>query len=461
MAIGLFTLVMHGVAHADCQWVESAHLTPPDDYSFFGMSVAISGDTMIVGAPFTAGVTYIYVWNGSSWVHQATLMASGGLSDDSFGVSVAIDGDTAVIGEPFDAGIAGHDQGSAYVFCREGSTWTLRTKLIASDADQEDEFGYSVAVAGDLVVVGAYEDDGPAGENQGSAYVFVQNGGAWIQEAKLTSDDAHSWDLFGCSVGASADTVIVGAYRASVGSTGSAYIFVQNGGMWTQQAELFDIDPQQYDEFGWSVAISGDTVIVGSPLDGKSIGKNRGAAFVYVRNGSSWTLQHRFTAVEPGVEESYAFGTAVDISGDMVVVGAPGYLYPYWTDGFAYVFRRMNGEWVEQYSITSLDSDVGDLYGAAVATNGFLAVASAPQDECGLFNYKGSLYVFSPAGQLSADLDGDGVIDLNDLAVVLASWGVPPTTSDCGEVTISPADLNCDGVVNTLDLGILLSSWTL
>ncbi|MCB1092617.1 MAG: hypothetical protein KDL87_13870, partial [Verrucomicrobiae bacterium] len=172
-----------------------------------------------------------------SFSQQAKLTASDAATEDNFGWSVAVDGDTAVIGA-YGNDDAGGETGSAYIFTRSGATWTQQAKLIASDASSGDSFGYSVAVEGDTVVVGAYLHNGAGvGFDSGCAYVFTRSGGTWTQQAKLTATDATKGDSFGVSVAVDGDTAVVGAYLDDRDDTttnsGSAYIFVRNGVNWT------------------------------------------------------------------------------------------------------------------------------------------------------------------------------------------------------------------------------------
>src|SRR5207247_2438966 len=171
---------------------------------------------------------------------QAQLTASDGAASDEFGWSVAISGDTVVVGAFLDDVVANGDQGSAYVFSRSGTTWTQQAKLTASDGAASDEFGCSVAISGDTVVVGAYLDNVGANTDQGSAYVFVRSGTIWTQQQKLTASDGAASDGFGYSLAISGDVVVVGAFGDDVGANadqGSAYVFVRNVTTWTQQAQ--------------------------------------------------------------------------------------------------------------------------------------------------------------------------------------------------------------------------------
>ena len=173
---------------------------------------------------------------------------------------------------------------------RSGTTWSEQAKLTASDAAAEDEFGFTVALSGDTALVGALLHDTAAGADAGSAYVFVRSGTAWSEQAKLTASDAVASDGLGSSVALSGDTALVGAFfgdTAAVADAGSAYIFVRSGTTWSEQAKLTASDPARSDEFGWSVALSGDTALVGAFAGDTAAGEEAGSAYVFVRIGAT------------------------------------------------------------------------------------------------------------------------------------------------------------------------------
>ena len=283
----------------------------------FGASVAMSGDTLVVGAP-GGDRAAVYVGSGSSWPEQQGLTASDGVTGDSFGCGVALsaDGNTAVVGAREKA----MGKGAAYVFVRSGSSWTQQQELIASDGLGGDNFGYSVAVSGDTAVVGAFQ--------KRAAYVFVRSGTSWTQQQELTASDGTSGDYFGLSVAVNGDTALVGApYHAS--KAGAAYVFVRSGTSWMQQQELAANDGAVDDYFGWSVTVGMDTALVGA--DGHAAG--RGAAYVFGRAGTFWTQQQEMTANDGAANDS--FGVSVALSGDTALVGADQKAS---TEGAVYVF---------------------------------------------------------------------------------------------------------------------------
>ena len=182
-------------------------------------------------------------------------------------------------------------------------TFTQQETLVAPDAAESDYFGYSVALSGDTVVVGAMFHDGAAAVDQGSAYVFVRSAGVWTLQQKLVAADAASRDQFGTSVAISGDTVVVGArfdLGAHIIGHGSAYVFVRSGGVWSQQQKLLPADAVSGDGFGYSVAISGETIVVSAPFGGTAVIRE-GAAYVFVRSAGVWSQQQKLLAADAAV----------------------------------------------------------------------------------------------------------------------------------------------------------------
>ena len=254
---------------------------------------------------------------------EQKVIASDGAAGDFFGISVALSGDTALVGADLDDVSANSYQGSAYVFTRSGTTWTQQGKLTASDGAAGDLFGISVALSGDTALVGAYGDDVGANGDQGSAYVFTRSGTTWSLQQKLTASDGAAYDRFGNSVALSGDTALVGADWHNVGANpdqGSAYVFTRSGTTWSEQAHLTASDGAAYYFFGISVALSGDTALVGAYGDNVGANDNQGSAYVFTRSGTTWSLQQKLTASD-GAAYDY-FGNSVALSGDTALVGA-------------------------------------------------------------------------------------------------------------------------------------------
>jgi len=308
-------------------WTEQQKLLASDGAAsdVFGESVSISGDTAIVGARgdddngSNSGSAYVFVRDTAGvWTEQQKLLASDGAAGDYFGRSVSISGDTVIVGAYWDDD-NGTSSGSAYVFVRDtAGDWTEQQKLLASDGAASDYFGTSVSISGDIAIVGANGDDDNS-SNSGSVYVFVRDtAGVWTEQKLLASDGAAS-DGFGGSVSISGDTAIVGASGDDY--NGSAYVFVRDTvGDWTEQ-KLLASDGVSNDSFGVSVSISGDTTIVGAYNDDVN-GINSGSAYVFVRDTAGVWTEQKLLASDGAAYDN--FGQSVSVSGDTAIVGAPG-----------------------------------------------------------------------------------------------------------------------------------------
>ncbi len=278
----------------------------------FGYAVAVSGNTVMVGAAEKGngqGWVYAFTRSGSVWTQQQEFTEpSGGAADDCFGCALALSGTTALVG----AAGALSNVGAAYVYASSGGTWQPQGQGFLG-ANQGDFFGFSAALdpAGSTAVVGAF---GTATE-AGTAYVFGRSGTTWTQQAALTAPDAHAGDRLGYAVAAGSGVVFAGAYAS--GGPGAAYVFGQSGASWSEQTKLVPPDPTGSDFFGASVAVSGNTAIVGAYERGGALGP--GAAYVYTNGGSGWT-QPPQELFAPSAGQD--FGYSVAVSGNSAAIGA-------------------------------------------------------------------------------------------------------------------------------------------
>ena len=413
-------------------FIQQSKLTASDGAPLdrLGAAVAISGDTVVVGAPFddvgpynSLGSAYVFLKTAGGWAgsltESAKLTASDGQSDLFFGLSVAIEGDTIVVGALGDFIGSNLNQGSAYVFQKPAGGWsgTLNetAKLTASDGASNDLFGSSVSISGDTIVAGA---PGPSGlsAHHGSAYVFVRPVEGWTgalsENAKLTASDGAPTDQFGFSVAISQHAVVIGAFHhdaVAIVDRGAAYLFVRPvigwSGALTENAKLTASDGAADDRFGFSVAISGDTVVAGAP----SAAFARGSAYVFVEPADGWSgdlTQNATLTASDGVA-SDSFGRSVAASGPNILVGATGDdIGSNANQGSVYVFVRPAGGWTGTLAETekSIASDgaAGDNFGISAAVRGGTSVIGARQDDIGANAEQGSAYVFvGPEADLS------------------------------------------------------------
>ena len=328
-------------------WSQEAKLQPSDvassDYAGTALSISGDGNTLVIGArghdggQTNAGAAYIFTRSGTTWSQEAKLVASSQGQYYNFGVGVAIstDGDTVVVGSDGDA-TGGTSAGSAYVFTRSGTTWSQQAYIQCSDRAANDLFGQSIALSddGNYAAIGVKEKSGG-----GAAYVFTRSGTTWSQQAKIVSSDLQTGDAFGVMIDISDDgaTVIVGANNEDTGATsaGSAYVFTRSGTSWSQQAKLQASDKEIYDQFGISAKLdkTGDLAIVGAWLEDTDY-SNAGAAYVFTRDGTTWSQQSKITATDSTKASGDNFGITLAICSNTAIVGS------WYVDGkgAAYIF---------------------------------------------------------------------------------------------------------------------------
>lgn len=368
----------------------------------FGICVALSGETAVVGANgvdfppnFGQGAAYVFVRTGGAWILEQRLTASDGADSDDFGRSIAISGGTVVVGAPRDDVGSAMEQGSAYVFVRSGQSWIEQQKLTASDGAQGDAFGSSVAIDGATAIIGAESKRIGTEAAQGAAYAFVRSGTTWAQQYQFIAADGNQNDRFGKSVAISGETAVIGAMQAdgTLANQGAAYAYVRSGTAWTQQQKLTASDPAGFAQFGYSVDISGETAIIGSRLARVGANANQGAAYVFVRTGTTWYEQQKLTAPD-GVPNDF-FGESVTISGEIAVAGAPEADVAAADQGAAYTFVRSGTTWTHLQKTTAPNAGTSDRFGQSMASSGETAIAGASFYDIGANNAQGSAFIFS------------------------------------------------------------------
>jgi len=386
--VSLFSLLLLIASIASGSPIELYKILANDGWAgdYFGRSVAISGEVIIVGAPYSyKGSAYVFERsNDGSWSQVAKLTASDGAGGDHFGISVATDGNAFVVGAP-----QKDTAGSAYVFERNtDGFWSQVAKLTASDGAMDDYFGNAVAIDGSTVIVGAEGDD-DVNENAGSVYIFEKLSGTWTNTAKLTASDGGRQHSFGNSVAIDGENAAVGAYRAYMDAnldtySGSIYVFKKDSGIWTQAAKLTASDAAKYDHLGTSVAISGETVIGGAYFD-----DSKGSAYVFSKDiEGSWNQVAKLTASDGSTNDYFGYATA--ISGRTIVVGALRNN----NNGSVYLFEEgSTGIWTQTAKLITNDGFTEDNFGRAVGIAGNTLVLGAQRDDDRGEN-SGSAYIF-------------------------------------------------------------------
>ncbi len=357
----------------------------------FGHAISIEGDTLAIGA-FTeggnVGRVYVFVRAGATWVLQQKLQASDPTAGVRFGKTVDLSGNTLIVGA---AGESGNPQvGAAYVFVRTGATWTQQQKIVAADGQAQDRFGQVVRVDGDTAVIGAVGDD-DKGTDAGSAYIFVRSGVTWSQQQKITAADGAPSDQFGYGVAIAGDTVAIGARRddtANITDHGSVYVFVRSGTTWSQQQKIVAGDAALDDNFGRSVALFNQTLLVGAMQ--RTSGGN-GAAYVFTRSGTTWSLQQRLTASDGETQD--LFGADVALFGDVAAISQRFDDDTASNAGAVYVFTRAGTTWTQAQKLRPADGQADDRFGQAVDVHGTTLVGGSAGDD-DLANGSGAAYVF-------------------------------------------------------------------
>jgi hypothetical protein len=403
----------------------------------FGSSIALDGDTLVVGARYDTvdhdnqGSVRVYTRSGTDWSLQQKLTSSDAAAYDAFGYSVALSGNRLVVGAIGDDDVAS-DRGAAYVFIRNGTVWTEVQKLAANDGVQDDRFGEAVALDGDTMVIGAKYDDISTNinEDRGAAYVFTYNGTVWTQQQKLIASDGSGQDYFGAQLALSGDTVVVGVPmdNNSEPDQGSAYVYTRSGAVWTQQQKIVAADGDYQEHFGSSVALNGNTLVVGAEND-FSVGGQEGSVYVFQRNGAAWTQQQKLRADDGGAADD--FGGSVAMSGDTMVVGA---MFHDWQlpfhQGAAYVFTRSGAVWTQQQELNSNTGAERDRFGSDVAISGDTVVVGSTGESIGEDDNHGAAYVFfrspCPAFDFSPSSLPDGAYGAPYHQALIVSGGTGP-----------------------------------
>ena len=379
------------------------------------MPVDVTGDVIIVGVHDVdvnnlPGAGRIFTRNRKKWEQGADLVANDRNIDQAkpgqsgFGFAVSISGrigrttaDYAIIGAPGDDGAA-KDAGAAYIYAFSGKNWKQEGKLTAADAAAGDAFGFVVSVDGTTAVVGAPKSDVGAAKNTGAAFVFVRDANRWKQHAKLIPKDFARSDALGEAVYIQKDTVIIGApghTHGGVRFAGAVFVFERDGDTWREQAKLTAEDAAASDRFGVSVGIEGDTVIVGSLLNDAGGTKDAGAAYIFVRNGITWTQQAKLIA--PGKKKGDHFGAGVATTGKIAVVGAPLREEAGLGTGAAYSFVNVDGVWKNAKRVVPDDAAANLVFGSTIAISGdtiVVASGAAPEVAAGFGNGTAA-YVYS------------------------------------------------------------------
>lgn len=383
-------------------WSQQARLVASDleAAAFFGYSVSISGDTIVVGSwaddtgsTLNHGSIYIFTRSGTTWTQRVKILASDSSNGYFFGRSVSISGNTIVVGSP-QRTVSGQNQaGSAYIFTGSGATWTQQAILVSSDTTGFQFVGEGVSISGDTVVLGTRIE---------SAYIFTRSGTTWTQQAKLTASDGVIGDYFGVdSVSISGDTVVIGA-RTADNYAGSAYIFTRSGTTWTEQSKLLPSSREDYDQFGAGVSVEGNKVVIGA---GSSV--NPGSAYVFERFGNVWSEQERIVSVSQQLGDYFGSsvtlnGDTIIIGAFQFYSDPANFIRP----GTAYAYTLSGTGWNQVGSDFNGTTPSGEYYGSSVCLSNdgtYLSIGAYGSNYAQVFQYSSNTW-----SQLGSNFTGSG-----------------------------------------------------
>jgi hypothetical protein len=491
-----------GAAWASEECETGKHIPDPGQANeWFGKTLAMTEDRAVIAAYHSqpGGSAFAYHWSGRGWEQEAELRAPDEGFGDSFGRGVDVRGTLAVVGAPDHDGTA-ERSGAAYVFERVAGEWTFVQKLLAADGDDVDQFGWSAAIAGDSIVVGA-RGDGQAGLNAGAIYIFQHDGSRWLQTQKLFETNA-TWaegGSLGYCMASTEDRVVVGApwHNGNGGNHGAALVFRELGGAWALEQRIYAPDSGQPETFGLSVDMSDRHVIVGAPARVVQSRGQTGAAFLYQWNGSRWSIQQGLLAADSAIDDHFGYSVALD--GALALAGAYGN-----NDGFgsAHLFQLVGETWLEVLTLMQSDAQDPDPLGAppwfgqALALAGDRALIGAPHDDNPNGGDAGATYAFSgliiadcnqngsadgcdiaeghsndrngngipdecedlcfrePEWVCDGDVDGNGTVNPVDVGLVQAAFC---SAGDCADDDLCQYDLDCNAAINPVDAGIVQS----
>ena len=431
----------------------------------FGFSLALDGDTLVVGATsesssatgvngdeadnsaLFSGAAYVFTRSGMSWTQQAYLKASNTDASDGFGASVDISNDTIVVGASGESSAAtgvGGDQsdntasrsGAAYVFTRTGSNWSQQAYIKASNTDPGDRFGRQVALDGDILAVGAVPEasnatgvNGDETDNSalssGAVYIFTRSGSNWSQQAYLKASNSEAGDQFGWDVDVDGETVVVAAFVEDSSATGingneadnsafqagAVYVFTQSGTNWTQQAYIKASNTGVNDQFGYSLALEEDTLVVGArgeDSNATGVGGDQtnnlasfsGAAYVFTRTGTTWSQQEYLKA--SNTDSTDFFGEAVALYGNTILIGAPSEDSnavgvdgnqadnSVFSSGATYLFTRSGTTWSQQAYLKASNTEAVDQFSFSMAVSDDAVVVGARLEDSNATGFDGN-----------------------------------------------------------------------
>ena len=436
-------------------WEPLSELKAPDPCqdAHFGYSVSIDNGTAAIGAPCrnnNQGAVYVYDIDGANgWDYVTTLLPPDLNDTNQFGYSVCIDANKIVVGA--------HTQGNneVYVFDYNGTEWSSNPEILSA-AGHQDYFGVSVCIDNNTVVVGAIGHFTIDSGQTGAAYVFDYNGVEWSYKQELTDPCGAIDDDFGCSVAVDGNVIVVGAESDDADSDdhsnyghGSVSMFRYSGSTWVFEQKFKYPDIDHWTNLGNSVSVSSDTIAAGAYQYSYGSYTRAGAAYVYKWNGSSW--DQNTILLDPNPESMDRFGTAVVIDGNTIIVGNAYHDGNGSNSGAAYLFEWGGDSWSEGEILEDPCGAASDYFGGSVAIDGDMVLVGAGWDDGGEDN-SGAVHVFL---FLVADLNRDGLVNFRDFAILAGQWFQEPGIPSA-DIAPLPGG---DNIVNIPDLAMFVGQW--
>lgn len=413
-ALLVFALMSTSTLEAQCEIDEFTVAGPAAGYSL-GWSSAIDGDTALFGAPYAdgTGAAFVFEHTPAGWEERARLVPSDGQSGDAFGWSVALSGDYALVGAPADDD-QGFESGTAFVFQRVGNSWIEIDKLTASSVDDFDGFGTSVAIDNGIAFVGAPSADGVT-TNSGAVFFFLQSGQTFNEFQVLVASDGDGGDEFGKAVDMHWGMAVIGAPRDdSPGvDSGSAYVFTQGAISYFQTAKLTASDGVGFEEFGGAVDCDGSRALIGAH-SAQGLALNTGAAYFFEMGGASWMEEAKLFDPEGVIADG--FGYSVFLEGERALIGAPQNIAALAQEGRGYLAERRGGSWELTSKYAASDGTIFDFLGGSVLLHEDTALVGAPY-EGESADQSGSIYVFDARPRL-----GDSFCDATENSAGLVGY---------------------------------------
>lgn len=388
-------------------WQQRSRVTAstPQAGEQFGMAVALSGDTALIGAPNAivagmpaAGAVDVFRFDGNSLIFQERLTAPIPGAYDGFGSAVAISENRAVIGAYLADRAGGIDTGTAYVYERAGGAWLLRQEITPTTGASHDFFGASVAMAGDSILIGARGADVAKQDDAGAAYLFKFTGPSWVEQTKFIASEATKDAQLGVSVSLSGNDAMIGAYQAremGMAAAGAAYSFDVSAGTEARLTKLAPVIAAPQERFGISLSVFNDTALIGTyPSDGAG-NATQGTAYVCLRDKGAWSAPQRLSALE--ILLGARLGSSVALSAETALVAAPNAITPgQGAAGAVYLFDRPRSMWSTPQRLTGRESGYGDQFGAAMAVHQRVVLVGAFGADVGPAQDAGAAYLFLP-----------------------------------------------------------------